>query len=390
MSDRHDLPGPLTVTAPGSRLNLRYDGFVVGIESADSSHLVWLQEFLGPPFEPVTGVAPDRVVRVVSDGRRHAQLLGRGPDPAGVQTPCFVMDAGIVRLPVWRADGDDPARILFDAEFRVFYTIRSDEEPIEILAPDDKFPRTALMRVVRELAMGWVWRAGGQILHAAAVAVDDRVVVLAGPKRAGKTTLLIHLLRHSGAAFVTNDRVVATEHRSTVRVHGLPTIVKAWRDTLEWFPEVHERLQVGTYHHRRTLEEAARRPPFVVPARAGYWSLSPAQFVALVGARAVAGGRLVAIVFPRVAPRGSRFAVQALAPEAASAALATAEFGPRGAATMGDPWTGTEGGPSEARVDGARRCRDALASIPAFACDLAAEAYGDPATARELLARVAV
>jgi hypothetical protein len=389
MSDRHDLRGQPTVTAHGSRLNLRYDGFVVGIESEDSSHLVWLQEFLGPPFEPVTGVAPDRIVRVVSDGRRYAQLLGRGPDPGGVQTPCFVMDTGIVRLPVWRADGDDPACILYDEAFRVFYTIRSDEEPIEILAPDAKFPRTALMRVVRELAMRWVWRAGGHILHAAAIAVDDRVVVLAGPKRAGKTTLLIHLLRHSGAAFVTNDRVVATERRSTVRVHGLPTIVKAWRDTLEWFPEVRERLLVGTYHHRRTLEEAARWPPFVVPARDGYWSLSPAQLVALVGARSVAGGRLVAIVFPRVAPRGSRFAVRALAPEAASAALATAEFGPQGAAPVGDPWTGTAGVPSEG-VDGARRCREALAGIPAFACDLAAEAYGDPATARDLLARVGV
>lgn len=378
------------MTAPGSRLSLRYDDFVVGIESDDSSLLVWLEEFLSPPFEPVTGVAPDRVVRVVSDGRRHAQLLGRGPDPEGVQTSCFVMDTGIVRLPVWRTNGDDSARILFDEAFRVFYTIRSDEEPIEILAPDDQFPRTALMRVVRELAMGWVWRAGGHILHAAAVAVDDRVVALAGPKRSGKTTLLIHLLRHGGAAFVTNDRLVATERRSTVRAHGLPTIVKAWRDTLEWFPEVRERLSVGTYHHRRTLEEAARCPPFVVPARDGYWSISPAQLVALVGARSVAGGRLVAIVFPRVAPGESRLAIRALAPKAASAALATAAFGPRGATMGGDPWTGTESVPSEAQVDGARRCREALASIPAFACDLAAGAYDDPDTARELLARVGV
>jgi hypothetical protein len=246
------------VTAPGSRLDLRYDGFVVGIESDDASDLVWLQEFLGPPFEPVTGVAPDRVVRVVSDGGRYAKLLGRGPDPGGVQTPSFVMDSGIVRLPVWRAEGDQPARILFDEEFRVFYTIRSDEEPIEILAPDDKRPRTALMRVVRELAMGWVWRAGRHILHAAAVALDDRVVMLAGPKRSGKTTLLIHLLRHGGAAFVTNDRVVATERRSTVRVHGLPTIVKAWRDTLEWFPEVRERLLFAS--PRATATGASARP----------------------------------------------------------------------------------------------------------------------------------
>jgi hypothetical protein len=100
------------------------------------------------------------------------------------------------------------------------------------------------------------------------------------------------------------------------------------------------------------------------------------------------GGRLVAIVYPRVVPGGSRFAVRALAPEAASTALTTADFGPRRAATVSDPWTSAEDGSAEARVDAARRCREALAAIPAFACDLAAEAYGDPATARELLAQV--
>jgi hypothetical protein len=268
--------------------------------------------------------------------------------------------------------------------------IRSDKEPVEILAPDSRCPRTALMRVVRELVMGWVWRAGGLLLHAAAVALDDRVVVLAGPKRAGKTTLLLHLLQHGGAAFVANDRVVATERRSTVRVHGLPTIVKVWCDTLEWFPAVRERLLVSAYHHRRTLEEAARRSPPAVATPDGYWSLSPAQLAVLVGARPAPGGRLVAIVFPRVAPGQSRFAVRALAPEAASAALTAAEFGSRRDADVDDPWTGAEGVPSAARVHVARRCREVLARVPAFACDLAAEAYGDPATARGLLERVGV
>ena len=67
--------------------------------------------------------------------------------------------------------------------------------------------RVALMRVVREYAMLYATQAGWLILHAAAVCVGGDAFVIAGPKRAGKTTLLLHALRNEQGAYVSNDRV---------------------------------------------------------------------------------------------------------------------------------------------------------------------------------------
>jgi hypothetical protein len=80
------------------------------------------------------------------------------------------------------------------------------------------------MRAVRELAMG---HAGdrGLLLHAAAGAVAHRVVVLAGPTAAGKTTLLLHLLRSGVARYVANNRVRVSLGEDPPRARGMPTIV---------------------------------------------------------------------------------------------------------------------------------------------------------------------
>jgi hypothetical protein len=108
--------------------------------------------------------------------------------------------------------------VVFDEELGAFYR-RSQGDPavVEIVAARDRAEtRLALLRVVREYAMLYAARAGWLILHAAAVDFGDYGLVIAGPKRAGKTTLLLHALRNERGRYVSNDRVALSGEPSGV------------------------------------------------------------------------------------------------------------------------------------------------------------------------------
>ena len=375
-----------------ARLDLRYDALVIRVESEESGHLAWLEEFLTPQFEVVAGVLPHRTVRLVADSDRYADTLRRGPDPGGDCLAAFVMDSHVVTLPLWRGIGE--ARVLREEEFGAFYAISADGSAVEIVTPEgNSSVRNALMRVVRELAMAGVRRTGGLLLHAAAVALAEQVMVIAGPKQAGKTTLLVHILGQSPARFVANDRVVVSGPGPGATARGLPTIVKLRRETADWFPGLRDRLLASPFHHRRTLAEARGRAAGVTAtAPDGYWSLSPAQFCALLGVDAIPSGRLGAALFPRMTRRPGTLALRALRPEETEAALADSEFpshrdGGPGSAGV-DPWTGGAAPLADDPASARRRWREVANSVPGFVCELGAEAYRDPTSAQRLLDRV--
>lgn len=372
----------MTVRDAGMRaVQLRYGVLVVRVEADEPSHLAWLGEFLAPQFELAPGALPHRVVRIVSDAARYAGTLGRGPARDAAEVATFALDTGTVRLPRWESveSGD---LTLHDPGFRVFYTVNREARSTEVLtAPGNGSVRNGAMRVVRELATACIEDAGGLVLHGAAVGRGDRILALAGPKGAGKTTLLIHLLRRGSTTLVANDRVAVLEEGRAPAARGLPTIVKVRRDTMDWFPEIRPRFLSTPFHHRRTMEEAAGRPAPSTPAPDGYWSLSAAQLCALLGVHASGGGRLVAVVFPRIVSGGPGLTLRAIPPGSAPAVLRTAR--------LGLPVRDVEDGPwREIRAGGAPRgdSMSAVAEVPAFVGELSATAYRDPASADVLLA----
>ncbi len=89
-------------------------------------------------------------------------------------------------------------------------------------------------------------RIGGfVILHAAAVSVDGRGILLAGPPTAGKSTLVTELTRRD-VAFLSDD--VAPLDRKTGLLHAFPRAVGIRRDTAAspWFDP--ERLPKKAIH----------------------------------------------------------------------------------------------------------------------------------------------
>jgi len=175
-----------------------YNGLTVRVSSTDSSHLTWLEEFLSPHFEVGGGVAYDCKVALTADSIRYENVLRKGAKPDGLQIGCFALDSNVVRLPLWVSSSDE--QIIFDEKCGVFYVISGNRPDFSILTyNDNKRARTPLMRVVREFAMNHSHRTGCLVIHGSAFVVGGRGVVIAGPKRAGRTTLLIPVLRQAGA-----------------------------------------------------------------------------------------------------------------------------------------------------------------------------------------------
>jgi hypothetical protein len=366
--------------------HFRYQSLTIRVvcEPAD---LAWLEEFLAPQFEVVDSDPPHCTVTMVADTASYLAALGAGQDPTGAEVECFAHDTETVRLPLWTAL--DASRVIFQKDVETLFSASPDKTSFRILTPSgNRVARTALMRVVRELAMTHADRTGALIVHAAALRVGGRGVIIAGPKRAGKTTLLMHLLGRGAGAFVSNDRVVVSVDGPSPRMRGMPTIVRLRSESVERFPRFRERLAASAYHHRFRLAETSS-PSSASSARNDYSSLSPAQFCTLLHVSSVAQAPVDVILFPRVTGERGPIRLTALSPGEAAAQLPGALFraalspttfdffAPPGPAIVDDPGS----------VE--RLCRELTSRVRSLTCELGANAYESDDSTSQLLARLA-
>lgn len=349
------------------------------VESAERSHLVWLEEFLAPPFE--TRVAGAHACRVclVEDRGRYEEAMAAGPDAGSLDA--FALDTSVVSLPRWRG----AAMRLFDVQREVFYEIAGPPLAITILSvPGNLKGRTALMRVVRELATNQAQRAGGLLLHASAFALGGRGVIVAGPKEGGKTALLIHALRAASVEYVSNDRFLVWPG-SWPLGRGVPSIVKLRQGTLDLFPELAGKLAATGYYQRLTLEEAAGRP-----AAAGQRSdpprLSPAQLCRLLGVRARAECEIAVLVFPRVTSKPGAFGLELLSPAQVAVRLEAAFFGIRPGRWASEVFATGGELPAPDRAALAARGRALADHVRGLECRLGLNAYESAQAADDLVA----
>ncbi|MFN8641573.1 MAG: hypothetical protein U0802_07920 [Candidatus Binatia bacterium] len=254
------MPPPASRPAP---LGLAFRDLRLAVASADATQLAWLLEFLSPAFTAVAGDAADCRVEVIADAERLAAARAAVGDGA-VPVTCLVQDRELVRLPAAR-DGD--ALVVRHDEVGIAYRVSGDRREVTLFTAPGADARGALMKVVREIAMSAAWMPRGLILHAAAFAVGDRAVLVAGPKRAGKTSLLLHALRLPGARLLANDRVALALDGAGAVAHGLPTIVTLRPDTVaRLLPDDAARRSALRHHFVRTVAEAEARPPVDDPA----------------------------------------------------------------------------------------------------------------------------
>jgi hypothetical protein len=382
------------LTEPSTR-HYEYADLKVQVASTDPAVLAWLDEFLQPWLEVDEGPAGGgagchaRVVLDV-DASDFAALRRRHGDPTDQRVDCFVLDNQTLRHPTWRGPGD--GRTVFDEELDVFYLVNRGATEIRIVtARANGRARVGLMRVVRELVMSHARRSGRLLLHGAALAVDGRGLIIAGPKRGGKTTLLLHALQASGARFVANDRVLVELGPLRTIARGLPSIVSIRPATLELFPVLAARLAATRYRHSVTIVEA-QDGDAAVPARRSGPSLTPAQLCAAVGVAPLAAAELAAIVFPRPEAGAPDARLVRLAPPRVQALLAGALFGvsPHAESALFSPEVGSGDAAANrhAGLDPARLetlCAQVIARVPCVECRLGLAAYAGPAMAEQLV-----
>jgi hypothetical protein len=354
------------------RRDFHFGGGTIGVEAADEP-LAWLHEFVTPHFASPDGRAADRVVTLTIDPREHARLASHGPHRQRTTRPCFTLDSGIVCGQVWDVPGAD--EVVLDEERDAFYRRQRDEPGrIEVVvARDGTDARIAIMRAVREYAMAYARRSGWMLLHAAAVSIGNETFVIAGPKRAGKTTLLLHALRNERGAYLANDRVALASEPSGLTVHGIPTIVVVRRDSASRFAGLAAQLTDARYHYRDRVADGRAEPRAVTPMPAATWALSPPQLCHLLDVESRASARVTAVVFPSIGAHGGTMLAKLGAQQALDAwrgALFRA-CPPGGLFSIGD-----DGGASpDVSVE---RLASAFATqVPSVACHVGADAYED-------------
>jgi hypothetical protein len=279
-------------------LGLSLAGLTIRVETSDPSDLEWLEENLTPSFCVAVAEPPLRIVTKIVDPVRHRALLERGPASPVQQVTCFGFDGHGGACTRWSAT----PTTLYDDELCVFYKLNEAGSRVEVIAPSSRpSTRIALLRLVREFATHHLASQGAVQIHAAALEHNGRGMLIVGPKRAGKTSLLIHSLREAGSLFIANDRaVVSGDSQVGWRLGGMPTVISIRPGTVKLLHRPGF-LAASRWSARMTLAESLRTPADGQPASAPrQLSISPRQFCHAVDAGRVESAPLRAIVFPRI------------------------------------------------------------------------------------------
>ncbi|MEN3315646.1 MAG: hypothetical protein V7605_1880 [Acidimicrobiaceae bacterium] len=288
----------------------------------------WLCEMLTPWFELLEPVAGDMTVRVHESPREEG--LGTGPR---VTVPCFALDRTMASGQARAVEG---SLLVDDHAIGASYDITPTDVVVRPMGPRPSV-RLGAFFAVRELLVAGVAPGAGAQLHASAVTFEGNVILLAGPKRSGKTTTLVHLAGSVGAGIVANDRTLVQPGSDSWSVRGVPTIVSLRPGTVAALPHLLAPVEARGRTIHLTLAEAARAPAAArarVPGRE--LAVSLAQLGHRLGAPLVAGGRVGTIAFLAVDRDVDTFAVRSLTAGQARDRLADARYG---AATEPRPLT---------------------------------------------------
>ena len=354
----------------------------VDVSGDDPGDRAWLDEFL-LPFCDVTaaGGAPVRVRMIRSDPL--AEALGREwrrrqAAPREPPRPCVRLDTQTIAFDGW--SGDDGLRLIDPVTGCTFIVAGTS---VDVVAPEaEERAQLGLLGLVREAIAGSVAAHRPVVdLHAAAFALDGQAVVIAGPKGAGKTSLLCHVLVSAGAALLANDRVFVAVDGAQPAACGIPTVVSIRQGTLDAFPQLLARA--AEFPALTRIDPSARRildgqPPLPPSARPALL-LSPARFAGRLGAARAARASLAAIVIAEASAAVAGFALERLAEGAARAALDASLYGVAADRSRPTLFGGLAGKAAAGLPPIGDRIAGLAAAVPVYRCRLGRDAYDRPA-----------
>jgi hypothetical protein len=326
------------------RTVLDYGGVAIEVGVHRPADLEWVEDFLAPAFSVSERETVDVRVQFDVDPERFEALVRRGPAAAGDVVDGLVLEGSTHRFRPWADAAESPGRggdgagakavrTAFDPGFDVFYEVMPGPS-VRITARSGVRCRVPLMRVVREFAMHACLRSGDLFLHAAALRVGERAIVIAGASASGKTTTLTWSLQLlEDARFISNDRVRVRPSAAGYDVIGMPTVMAFRPHGLELVPEFDAALRAerGSPHLSRTEVRGRDDLPLRQPRSDGRFGMSPSRYAELLGRRSAASAPAGAIVFPEVVADDGGLRAVPIDPASAGARLEQAIFGLAGA-----------------------------------------------------------
>jgi len=320
-------------------------------------------------------------------------LLDQHPGANGRSKVVFYLDTRTEKLPVLFRDANRV--IMFDPLGQTVCELDSERSRVRIVAPERRWsPRLTLMRFVRERAMRAVLEQSSLLLHAAGYAVGGRAVLIAGRKRSGKSSLLLHALNSGVDAtdaspsandrlavrYLSNDRTALLLDGARIEARGLPTILSLRTSTLELFPHTRARIEKSGFFPALTRREAGRYPLGVArPWRGSMFTLSPAQLCELTGVDAAPSAPLGAILFPNVSSKRGGIRITRLKKAEAFAQLQRALFRADHRVQVGPLFSHSARGPGMKRAELATRLSALVEQVGCYSCELGLQAYQDDA-----------
>lgn len=359
-------------------LQLAYRGLRIRVAGPDAAELAWLAEFLGPAFAAADATVDGEVI-VNEDPARLAALRQAG---ANRITPivCLALDTAPLSLPAHDV-GD--TRVILHDEAGLAYVVSADRREFEIVSEAGGWRRReALMKLVRELAMSAAWSPRSLVLHAAGCASAGNAILIAGPKRAGKSSLLLHLLEGSGTRLLANDRIVLEREATRLTAHAMPTIVNLRADTVATrFPDAAERAAAARHRFSFTVAEAEARAP-VTDTSPQPLACSPPQLAHLLGVELVGRAEAAALLLPRVDAAARGIELRRLTDGEATALLPDIVFAAaHGPLRVSEAFAVASAPPAPSSDDLRQVWRACVEQLRIFACRLGPDAYAGDAAA---------
>ena len=350
----------------------------VALDSDDRAAAEWLIEFLDPWFGP-TAQPCDFQVTISSSRGAYAKIASRCP-PDAIPRACFALDQRVVSLPVWSTEDGIAALDLTRSCSLVVTPSR-----IHVFG-DPATPRWrfTLQLVFQEIAATRARRTDLDV-HAAAIEVGGRAILIVGPNRAGKTTLSFHLLRSGRGRWIANDRAFAGSAGAAFTIRGMPTAVRVHPSMLDDFPELRRGLRNVERPYLHGVAEIIAATRGEELDGSAEFALSPAQLARQLKVKPLASAPLGAIVFPEIRPDGRGFAVERLEPAEVSARIWANLYGQPSGRHEPTLFEELDGGKSALP----RSLADALSeAAPGYQLVLGRDAYAVPDFAVRLLETV--
>lgn len=286
----------------------------------------------------------------------------------------FILDTRIIKLSAWYSSTGESR--IFDERFSVFYIINPQKLTVQLVTPSHNLKiRIALMRVIREFAMSKAINDGGVFIHGSAFSINQQGIIIAGRKRAGKTTLLLHNLHDSETQYVSNDRILISLTNTKVKIRGMPSIVSIEPSSLANFPQLQQDFFLSGFKSNLTENEAKINPVKPTVKKQGKYSLTPGQLCSLLKTTAVSEVEAKAIIFPHITQSTGTIKLSKLSLEESVKKINTALLSQGCEKYQSDAFI-PDSNTTKIDLETLKNpCQDLVSLIPCYQCELGTLAY---------------